>query len=369
MKNKIKKAFAVLLAAVMMLLLVSCDNDDTPAVMELDGVEVTAAMYHYWASRAKGEYIYSYEDVQNTDECWAAELKDGMTVGEYFDSVTLSTVKENLAAMKLFEEYGLKITSSEKKGINGYVGDIVKEYADGDEKMMNTVLSEYGINTSILKKIYLEDTKSTKVFDYLYGENGKTPVTEAEYEKAYQDGFVHFQMIYINNAYQYVTDADGNMVTDDSGVYKTEELDGAVKAEKDKLVAEVEKKLDAGEDFYALYGEYSEMTDYENGYYYSVNEMYGDEVFYKLTAAAIKLDTGETKKVETDSGTCFIIKLDNDEGAWNKTENADFFGEFKDSVKETAFRDLLKTYFDKITVDEEAIKEFSVTKITPAYSF
>ena len=369
MKNKIKKAAALILAAVMIFLLTACGGDDTPVVMELDGSCVTAAMYHYWASRAKGEYIYSYEDVNNTSECWAAELKDGVTVGEYFDSVTLTTVKENLVAMKLFEDYGLKITASEKKGVSEYVGDIVKEYADGDEKMMNTVLSEYGINTDILKKIYLEDTKSTKVFDYLYGEGGKTPVTREEYEKAYMDGYVHFQLIYINNAYQYVTDSEGNKVTDDDGVYKTEALDSAVKAEKDKLVAEVEKKLRDGGDFYSLYGEYSEVTDYENGYYYPVNEMYGDEVFYKLTAAAVKLKTGETEKVETDSGTCFISKLDNDGGAWEKSENADFFGEFKDSVKETAFRELLKTYFDKITVDEEAIKEFSVTKITPAYSF
>ena len=195
MMNKLKRAAAMFLAVIMCFLLVSCD--DTPAVMGLDGHEVTAAMYHYWASRAKGEYIYSYEDVQNTDECWAKDLGNGQTVAEYFDAVTLQTVKENLVAMKLFDDYGLKITKSEKEGVSGYIGDLIKEYADGSEKMMNTVLGEYGIDTDILEKLYLEETKSTKVYNYLFGEGGKTPVTDEQYEKAYSEGYVHFQLIYI----------------------------------------------------------------------------------------------------------------------------------------------------------------------------
>lgn len=367
MKNKIKKAVALFLAVIMCFVLVSCD--DTPAVMELEGNEVTAAMYHYWASRAKGEYIYSYEDVQNTDECWKKDLGNGQTVAEYFDAVTLQTVKENLVAMKLFDEYGLEITKSEKEGVAGYIGDLIKEYADGSEKMMNTVLSEYGIDTDILEKIYLEETKSTKVYNYLFGENGKTPVTDKQYEKSYTEGYVHFQLIYINNSYSYVEDENGNRVTDDNGVYKTEPLTGKVKEEKDREVAEAEKLLTDGGDFYTVYEKYSEVKDYENGYYYPVNEAFGDEVFYKLTAAALKMENGEWQKVETDSGTCFLLKLELDSGAWKNEKNADFFGDFKDTVKEACYREVLGKYFDKITVDEEAIKEFSVALVTPAYTF
>ncbi len=368
MKNKMKKVLALLLALASAFVFSAC-GDDSPAVMELDGVEITAAMYHYWASSAKGNYLYTYEDVTDTAECWARDLGNGQTVAEYFDTVTLETVKENLVAMKLFKDYGLKITKSEKEGVDGYIGDVIKEYADGSTKLMNTVLSEYGINTSILKSLYLDETKSTKVFNYLYGDGGKTPLTDEDYENYYNANYVHFQLLYINDAYQYVTDENGNYVTDDSGVYKTEELDAAVKAEKKKLIAEVDEKFQAGEDFYTLYDRYSEMKDYENGYYYATNEAYGDEVFYKLTAAALKAKTGETVKVETGSGTCYIIKLENDAGAWSDGANSDFFDSFKDTVREDAFRATLREYFDDITVDEEAIKEFSVSSVTPAYSF
>ncbi|MDD6094789.1 MAG: hypothetical protein PUC29_03490 [Clostridia bacterium] len=369
MIRTVKKAAAAVLAALSVFLFTSCGNDTSPVVMELDGVRVTSAMYHYWASSAKGQYIYSYEDVSNTDECWSGELKDGMTVAQYFDAVTLESVKSNLVAMKLFEDYGLKITQAEKKSVETYVSDLITEYADGSEKMMNTVLSEYGINTDILKSIYLDETKSTKVYDYLYGEGGKEALSDGDYEKYYSENYVRFQLIYINNAYQYVTDENGNNVTDDNGIYKTEPLDSAVKAEKDKKVAEVEKKLAEGEDFYTLYDEYSELKNYENGYYYAVNEAYGDEVFYKLTAAAQKAEIGESVKVETESGTCFILKLELVGGAWNDNANSDFFDGFTDTVKEAAYREKLRGYFDKITVDEEAIKEFSVAKVTPAYSF
>lgn len=368
MNKTVKRAAAVLLAVCSAFMLFSC-GDSSPSVMELDGAEITSAVYHYWASSAKANYLYSYEDVTDTAECWARDLGNGQTVAEYFDAVTLETVKENLVAIKLFDDYGLKITKSEKEGVDGYIGDIIKEYADGSRKLMNTVLSEYGIDINILKEIYLDETKTTKVFDYLYGDGGKTPLADKDYEDYYNANFVHFQLIYINDAYQYITDEDGNYVTDDSGVYKTEELDAAVKAEKEKLIAEVDEKLAAGEDFYSLYDEYSEMKDYENGFYYATNEAFGDEVFYKLTAAAVKAETGETVKVETDSGTCYIIKLDNDAAAWKDNANADFFDGFTDTVKEDAYRAKLREYFDDITADEEAIKEFSVTKVTPAYSF
>lgn len=369
-KAGLKFTVAVLLCAGLVFGTVSCGNGDTtPAVMELDGAEVTAAMYHYWASSAKGSYIYSYEDVTNTEDCWQQELSEGLTVGEYFDSVTLETVKSNLVAMKLFEDYNLKITSAEKKSVDDYISDLVKEYADGSEKMLDTVLSEYGINIKLLKTLYLEETKTTKVFDYLYGDGGRKALSDSDYEKYYNESYVHFQLIYINDKYQYVTDEKGNNVTDEDGYYKTEELDGEKKTEKEKKIASVESALAAGEDFYDLYEKYSELTEYENGYYYPVNEAFTDEVFYQLTAAAQKAEKDEVVKVDTDSGTCFMLKLENDSGAWKKDQNSDFFDGFTETVKENAFRETLRGYFDDITVDTDAIAEFSVTKVTPSYTF
>lgn len=369
MPGKIKRITAVILFAATVFSLASCGGDKSPAVMTLGEYSVSANVYHYWASSAKGQYLYSYEDVQNTEECWQKELSEGVTVAQYFDSVTLETVKANLAAIKLFDDFGLEITKDEEKSVSDYISDLVKEYADGSEKMMNTALSEYGINMDILREIYLDETKSTAVFNYLYGESGKEKLKNKDYEDYFQKNYVRFQLIYINNAYTYVTDGDGSRVTDDDGVYKTEPLTGEEKEKKDAKVREVEQGLASGEGFYDLYDKYSEIKDYENGYYYAVNETYSDEVFYKLTDSAKNAEVGETVKVETENGTCFIIKEELTAGAWKDNANADFFSDFQNTVKETAYREKLKTQYADITVDEEAVKAFSVSKITPCYTF
>ena len=54
-------------------------------------------------------------------------------MAQYFDAVTLETVKANLVAIKLFDDYGLKITKDEEKSVTDYISDLVKEYADGSD--------------------------------------------------------------------------------------------------------------------------------------------------------------------------------------------------------------------------------------------
>ena len=375
-RNMKKKTVSLLLCVAVLfctLAVVSC-GDSTPAVMTLDGHSVTAAMYHYWASGAKGGYISKYEDVVNTDEYWQSELTEGKTAAEYFDELTLDSIKTNLVGMKLFDDYGLSLDKDETDSISDYVKDLVKEYADGSKSTMNTVLGEYGINLSLLEQIYREESKLTKVYNYLYGDGGAEAVTDGELEQYYQDYYVHFQLIYINNAYQYVTDSEGNMVTDDDGYYKTEDLEASAKADKDAAVAAVKEKLAAGEDFDAVYEQYSEFKGYSGGYYYSASQQYSDLLFYQLIKAASEVEIGETATLETNTGAYILKRLSLDEGAWKSSENADFFptdgdSTYKGSVSQYKFREKIKSYYGDITVDEEAIKEFSIALVTPCYSF
>ena len=372
-----RKIASIILCAAMLLscaaALSSCGGDSTPAVMTLDGKTVTAAMYHYWASEAKGSYISSYDDVKNTDEYWASEITDGKSAAEYFDEMTLDSIKTNLCAMKLFDDYGLSLSSSEKSKISDYLSDLVKEYADGSRSTMNTFLGEYGVNLKILETIYRDEAKLSKVYDCLYGDGGTEAPTNDELEQYYNDFYVHFQLIYINNAYQYVKDSDGNMVTDDDGYYKTEDMNASDKAKKDAAIAEVKGALDAGGDFDSLYEEYSEFKDYTNGFYYSASQQYSDLLYYKLISSVTAVGEGEIATLETDTGTYIMKRLPLDAGAWSKSENSDFFPEsgdntYRSSVANYKFRQKLTAMYDDITVDEDAIAEYSVTKVTPYYS-
>ena len=370
MKIRNKKITSLILALVMILssfVMFSCGGDNTPSALTLGEHKVTEAMYSYWASSYKGTVLYTYEDVVNSEEYWNGEIEKGKSVAEYFDEITLEAVKTNLVTSHLFDEYGLSFSEKETKAIDDYIKDLIAERADGSKNMMNTILGEYGVNTKILKSIYLEEEKGAKVFNALYGEGGQRELSDEDYEKFYMDNFVRVQMIYIENINTYKTDEKGNRVTDETGYYVIEELKGDAKKEKDKAVKTVKDALKKGEDFDKLYEKYSELKDYKNGHYYSASSAYGDVFYYRLVSEVMGLKTGEWTALESEMGTCIVKKLELDEGAWNNKDNEAFFGDFETTVQETEYKKLVEKYFADIIVDEEIINKYSISKVTPVY--
>lgn len=132
---------------------------------------------------------------------------------------------------------------------------------------MNAALSVYGVNMNMLREIYRDQEKSGVLFDYMYGTNGTTPVTEEEYTAYYEDNYCHIRHIYVNNQYYYVTDENGNSVFDDKGSVKTAAMDAQMQAEKQVVIDAIDAALANGEDFETVYNTYSEDQYYENGYY------------------------------------------------------------------------------------------------------
>lgn len=372
MKRRIV-SLALLLTMLLSAAALSACGDSTPVVMQLGDHTVTAAMYQYWASSCKGQYIYQYEDVNNTAEFWNSEVRDGVSAAEYFDGITLDNIKTTLVVMKMFDDYGLSLTNDEKNSISDYISDLIKERAEGSKNMMNSMLGQYGVNLKILEKIYRDEAKSAHVYDYLYGENGKEKLDDDALEAFYKENYVHFNMIYVNDAYRYVTDEDGKMVTGDDGYYKTEELDSDTAAKKAAVIEDATSRLAAGEDFASVYKDCDELGD-RLDYYYTAAASYNGALYYQLVAAAAGLEDYETTAVKSDLGTCIIQKLPLEDGAWADSEYADFFPTegsetFRDNASASAFRDKIAEYYDDITVDEEAIKQFSAANVVPCYFF
>lgn len=367
-----KRTVSLIIALIMILCLVSC-SDSSPAALTLEEHEISEAKYSYWASSHKGNYMYTYEDIENTAAYWQSELTEGVTVAEYFDSLTLDSVKATLINCVLFDKYGLSFTESELDSVDAYISDLIKERADGSKNQMNTVLGEYGINLNILRDIYLDEEKAAKVFEYLFSDDGEMALSEKDYEKFYNENYVRVQMIYIENISTYATDDDGNRITGDDGYYVIEKLEGEEKVKKDQAVKAVQDGLANGESFDELYEKYSELKDYTGGQYYSATENYSDVFYYKLVSEVEKLNVGDTVTLESEMGTCIIKKLELDEGGWKKDENKDFFGKsgenFISKVQEESYRKLIESYFDKVSVDDEIIKKYSVVDVTPAYFF
>ncbi len=370
MKRKYKSAAALLgLLLLFSCCLQGCGKDSSAPVLTLGDVSISENVYHYWASTYKGDFLYRYEDVENTEDFWNGKLIDGMSAAEYFDAVILENVQYTLVCMQLFDEYGLVISGSEKESIQDLISDYLKEYAQGNRNLLNQALGEYGVNMDLLENIYIDDAKTSKVYEYLYGENGQTPIGDAQLEKYYQENYVHLQMIFINNKYQYKTDSNGKYITDEKGQAVTEELDADTKAQRDESIRKVREGLESGVSFEELYETYSELKAYENGYYFSKGTTYNDQIYYDIIQKAMDMEPQETAVVEGEYGTCIIQKLELDQGAWEDKENSDFFDGFKDTVGDTVFREFLREHFDDIEVDADAIASYSIRTVTPNYTF
>ena len=372
--DSMKKRYKGTAALIGLLLLFSCclqgcGTDSSVSVLTLGDVSISENVYHYWASTYKGDFLYRYEDVKNTEDFWSGELIDGKSAAEYFDTIILENIQYTLVCMQLFDEYGLVISASEKEDMQERVSDYLKEYADGNRNLVNQTLGEYGINMKLLEKIYIDDAKTAKVYDYLYGENGQTPIDDTQMELYYQENYVHLQMIFINNKYRYKTDSNGKYVMDEKGQAVTEELDADTKARRDESIQKVQEGLENGESFAALYETYSELKAYKNGYYFSKGTVYNDPIYYDLIQKAMEMELQDIAVVEGDYGTCIIQRLELDEDAWKNKDNADFFDGFENTVGDTVFRKFLRGRFDDIQVDEDAIAAYSIGMVTPNYTF
>ncbi len=354
------RQLVIILVCVCMVAVPSCGAGRGEPVMTLGDASVTDHMYEYWMCSYKAALMSQYSDAKDTDEFWDMKLGDGATAESFFYDLTYNYIESNLVAMYLFDEFGLSIEDEDREKASEIVSDLEEAYAGGNRNDFNRLLANYGVNADLLLEIYLEELKSTYVYNHVF-ENGILTVGDEEKEKFLQDNYVRIRQIYINNKYD-----RSKSSYDESGNFKMAPLDEAAKAEKDRLVTEALYELSEGADFDEVYEKYSEDKEYENGYYLSVTTK---NIPKELINRALTLEVGESATVETDYGTHVIKRLETDEGAYGKEENADFFGDFKEQVYESVFSDYISSYYDRIEVDHDAIAKYTIRDSLPNYSF
>ena len=361
---KIFKIIAAMLTCVV--LLASCTGDSINVVIsakDTQSADITANMYNYWASTSKANFMHSYTDIEDTDEFWHSEYEEGKTYAEYLDSLVLEDIKTTAVCLSLYNEMRLSLTESQREAIDNTINGYLSEYAGGNKNTLNNALSAYGANMSILREVKEAEAKRTLVYDFLFSEGGEKALRDEDYEKYYQENYYHFQIIYINNKYEYVLDSKGNYTTNADGTYVTRALSGDALDAKNQSIKTVCDKIAAGEDFDSLFNTYSEQKTYTNGYYFTASDSYSNAVFYKLIGDISSIEEGETTVAEYDSGTYIMKRLPLDENAWNQSINKDFFNSFETLAANAAFRVFTSEQFDSLTIDTEFISKYSVANV------
>lgn len=356
------KLCAFFLAAAMLLSLAGCGED--PVALSYKGVDISTNMYRYWLSSYKGTFMYAYTDMNDTDAFWNSILFDNVTAEEYLNGAVVDNVKRNLVCLSLFEECGLSLSDSDLAGIDTYINELVQEYADGSRRSFNQMLAQYGINLEILREIYIIEEKISLLFSYLYTENGPFALTEETLDAYYRQNYARVRHIYVNDAYAYEKNDAGHYVYDTSGSAVTRALTKEELAEKQAKIAAIDKALAEGTDFAKVYEEYSEDLYYENGYYFTKETDFIDEV----VDAAFSLEIGKTTTVKSEFGTHYLMRLPLENYAYNDPANADFFDGFAETVKNDDLLHRLNALLPEVTVYEEEIKKYSIRDAAVNYA-
>lgn len=361
MKNRIISAAAATLLAACAL--VSCSPE---SVMTYGSHSINENEFSYYLATYKGKYAQTYADFKNTPEYFSSVVTDdGQTVEDVLYSAVVHNVEMTLVCEQMFDDYGLSLSRSVEDTINSYIGDFVDEYADGSRNKFNAALGAYGVNINMLKKIYLRDEKVSALYDALYGTNGIIGITDEDRQNYLDENYVRVRHIYVNNKYMYATDEDGVQEYTDDGLRKKRELTAEELAAKQALIDAIDESLAEGADFDEVYDAFSEDKYYKNGYYISENMDFIEDV----TDSAMSLEVGEYKKIETDYGTHYIMRLEMDEKPWENEDNSDFFDGYDTTVGQALFADMAEEKISEVVLNEEVLGEYTIADSAINYRF
>ena len=361
MKNRIISAAAATLLAACAL--VSCSPE---SVMTYGSHSINENEFSYYLATYKGKYAQTYADFKNTPEYFSSVVTDdGQTVEDVLYSAVVHNVEMTLVCEQMFDDYGLSLSRSVENTINSYIGDFVDEYADGSRNKFNAALGAYGVNINMLKKIYLRDEKVSALYDALYGTNGIIGITDEDRQNYLDENYVRVRHIYVNNKYMYATDEDGVQEYTDDGLRKKRELTAEELAAKQALIDAIDESLAEGADFDEVYDAFSEDKYYKNGYYISENMDFISDV----TDSAMSLEVGEYKKIETDYGTHYIMRLEMDEKPWENEDSSDFFDGYDTTVGQALFADMAEEKISEVVLNEEVLGEYTMADSAINYRF
>ena len=203
----------VLLLLVLCLLLSGCENHGATLLTAGNGdIEVSVNVFQLYLSRMKGSLHAAGEKV-NDPSYWATITNlEEQTLAEYYTEHVYEGLRQQVAALLLYEELGLELTSEDEDAIDAWIEALIKEVGEGSETKLNSVLSSYGANVTVLRDAAIIEAKIDQLKTYLYGKNGKNLGADAKeefYQKTYYRGY---QMLYANYYYDYIKDADGNVM-------------------------------------------------------------------------------------------------------------------------------------------------------------
>lgn len=379
-----KIAALVLVLCMSVTLFASCGSNDTVMSMTVDGKTYTISEKEYsviLTVKKLDLFLQSYlPSTYNTDEYWFAETEEGS--GKTNEDAVMEQITEQVKAILvekyLFDKYELSIPEETLEN-NKAMKDYYVKYLGGK----GSFKQYFGYTADDYYDVYLQMiARSNAVYDYLYGENGTTKVTEDQLAEYYTENYMGFQFIVLDMNNKVVLDEDGKRVrttstqkdeegkeiTVENEAYKTEKLTDEEKSEKQTLAAKILAELEAGtKTFEELAAEYSDdyfSVEYPDGMF-----VLKDGTFINTTvdAKAKELEIGEYTteviSVNSDSFQYLVKRVALKDGVYNDEKYLSLFDGFEDGVAYHHYEGYVESLFDSVVVDQAVAGRHSFADI------
>ncbi len=230
MKKSILSILTLLLALV--LLLCSCSNHGK-TLLEAGKNEVSVNVYKLYLSRMKGSLSSAGNDV-NSDKYWNTYLStDGLTVKDFYSEQVFEGLRQITAALYIYDELGLELSKETKDSIDEWIDTLIEEMGEGSKSQLNSILSSYGANVTVLKDAAIIEAKLEQLKVYLYGEGGSligSPAKEEFYQDSYYRGY---QMLLANYYYDHEKKDGYSVYYGEGGKIAYDTVNGVATEEKD----------------------------------------------------------------------------------------------------------------------------------------
>ena len=208
-----KKVTAFLTAVGIASAFTGCSN--TRYCMEVDGVQVPAGIYIYYANTAYNNALSMLKaenpdlDTEDVKAVKATQL-EGVDTLTWIQNKATEFCTSYVAVEKKFDELGLELDDEAKENC-----DFMMEYYWASYEASMT---KNGISEDSFRKIMVSSYKSEAVFDYYYGTESELGVNEDELKKYYLENNIRTQ--YVNFK---LYDGAGNLLKSD-GKKKMKEM-------------------------------------------------------------------------------------------------------------------------------------------------
>ncbi len=357
-----KRIILVVLCICICFSLFACTGKDGKNIMSYKGVNASEALYSYWMSTYKSNFLYYYNDGIDSDEFWDTLISDEETYEEYVTNWIDTEMQYRTVALWLFDEY--KLTLSDKK-IAEIDADIAEkiEYS-GSREAVNTDLAKLGMNLDMLREVYIDNAKYDAVYEYLYGTQGKETPTDEERAEYYTNNYYCLKYITIYSGANLKTDESGNYVYDEDGKIELVKLTEEEKAIKQQLIDTVVAGVEAGGDFDEYIKEFSEVDygDYPDGFFVSENDYsrFGSDII----KAATELKVAEIRTV-SDENVTYIIKKCELPDYFSLTQNNKSQLEKMDGyIVREKYTEKFDSYTEDVVINTELKDSYDIRKVS-----